>query len=62
MPLCVYALTTQMITDGPTVGILPASFLLAPIEPHKERSAVTMLAHISMDNIVFTPGIYCDPV
>lgn len=25
-------------TDGPTVGILPVSFLLAPIKPHKSRA------------------------
>ena len=53
MPLCVYPLTTQMITDGPTVGILPASFLLAQIKP---RSCC--FAHKSADNIVFTPGTF----
>lgn len=36
MPLCIYALTAQMITDGPTVGILPLSLLFVPpVEQHK---------------------------
>lgn len=35
--MCFYALTTQMITDGPNVGVLPVSFRLAPVKPHKCR-------------------------
>lgn len=38
VPLCVYALTTQMITDGPTVGILPVSFLFILIKSHESKA------------------------
>lgn len=57
MPLCIYALTAQMITDGPTVGILPLSFLFFFHQWNDIR--VMLLANISSDNVVFASGGCC---